>query len=244
MKKLAQNESTYKILSKQFIKLLFFVSIIFVCIYLGLWQIDRGNQKTTIYNNYKKNLNTDPIIVRKLNGKFSEFVKLRVFGEFMSGKQFLLDNRVVNKKAGYEVITPYRVGDKIVLVNRGWIKSNYNQTTPDISIKKPNDYVDGYVFYHRNLIQLKDDVYRNEWPKVVQNIEINKISALLNSKLEPYILVMTDNQENIYTHNRKYKKNTELKHYMYAGQWFLFAIVALFFAFKLLGRSKNEKKSN
>ena len=47
-----------------------------------------------------------------------------------------------------------------------------------------------------------------------------------------------------YTHNRKYKKNTELKHYMYAGQWFLFAIVALFFAFKLLGRSKNEKKSN
>ena len=40
------------------------------------------------------------------------------------------------------------------------------------------------------------------------------------------------------------KKNTELKHYMYAGQWFLFAIVALFFAFKLLGRSKNEKKSN
>ena len=71
MKKLAQNESTYKILSKQFIKLLFFVSIIFVCIYLGLWQIDRGNQKTTIYNNYKKNLNTDPIIVRKLNRKLS-----------------------------------------------------------------------------------------------------------------------------------------------------------------------------
>jgi len=56
----------------------------------------------------------------------------------------------------------------------------------------------------------------------------------------PYILMMNENQNNSYIRKKVYKKNPELKHYMYAGQWFLFSIIALIFAFKLLKRNKDE----
>ena len=108
-----------------------------MCIYLGLWQIERGNQKITIYNEYKKNLSKDPVVLKQLNNKFTEFAKVRVFGEFILDKQLLLDNRIFNRKAGYEVLTPYKVGNKMVLVNRGWVENRFESVIPDISIKKP-----------------------------------------------------------------------------------------------------------
>ena len=46
------------------------------------------------------------------------------------------------------------------------------------------------------------------------------------------------NDSDNYTIQPKYKKNPELKHYMYAGQWFLFAIIGLVFMLILLRRDK------
>ena len=244
MEKLTHNKSTYKNFSNKVMKLLFFFSIISVCIYLGLWQIERGNQKITIYNEYKKNLSKDPVVLKQLNNKFTEFAKVRVFGEFILDKQLLLDNRIFNRKAGYEVLTPYKVGNKMVLVNRGWVENRFESVIPDISIKKPNNYIDGYIFYQKSLLQLDKDTYSKKWPKIIQNIEFDKISILLNSKLEPYILVMNEDQDNTYIINTKFKKNAELKHFMYAGQWFLFSAVAFAFMIILLrkNRTNNEKK--
>ncbi|MEC9205762.1 MAG: SURF1 family protein [Pseudomonadota bacterium] len=240
MKKLTHNKLTYKNFSDEFIKILFFLLVIFVCSYLGLWQIERGNQKIIIYEKYIKNLEKDPIIVKKLDNKFKEFIKLRVFGEFILGKQFLLDNSIVNRKAGYKVLTPYKVDKKIVLVDRGWIEKHFDKTLPEVSITKPSNFVDGYVFYHKNLLELDKSVYKNQWPKIIQNIKIEEISTLLNLELEPYILVMYENQNNSYINNRKYKKNAELKHFMYAGQWFLFSVVAFIFMIILLRKESNS----
>ena len=51
---------------------------------------------------------------------------------------------------------------------------------------------------------------------------------------------MNENQDNSYIDNRRFKKNSELKHYMYAGQWFLFSIVAFIFMIILLRRDTNK----
>ena len=132
----------------------------------------------------------------------------------------------------------------MVLVNRGWVENRFESVIPDISIKKPNNYIDGYIFYQKSLLQLDKDTYRKKWPKIIQNIEFDKISILLNSKLEPYILVMNEDQDNTYIINTKFKKNAESKHFMYAGQWFLFSAVAFAFMIILLrkNRTNNEKK--
>ncbi len=239
MRKLTHNNRTYKNFSKNLSKLLFFFLIIAACIYLGVWQIDRANQKIKIYNEYINNLGKEPIIVKGLKNKYKEFTKLKVYGQFLTDKQFLLDNSVANKKAGYKVLTPYKVNNKIVLVDRGWVENHFDQKPPDIRITKHNDYINAYVFYHKNLPQLDQVSFGNKWPKIIQNIEMKKISNLLNSKLESYILVMNEKQDNSYINNRRVKRNSELKHYMYAGQWFLFSLVALIFMIILLRKDSN-----
>ena len=54
----------------------------------------------------------------------------------------------------------------------------------------------------------------------------------INANIEKYY------DSDKYTIQPKYKKNPVLKHYMYAGQWFLFAIIGLVFMLILLRREK------
>ena len=240
MEKLTHNKGTYKSFSNTALKVLFFVLVIAVCIYLGLWQIDRANQKIKIYNDYINSLKKEPIIVKTFTNKYQEFTRLKVYGQFIIDKQFLLDNSIANRRAGYKVLTPYKVEKKTILVDRGWVENHFDQKVPDIKIKTPNTYINAYIFHQKNLPQLDETIYDDDWPKIIQNIEIKEISILLKSELEPYILVMNENQDNSYIDNRRFKKNSELKHYMYAGQWFLFSIVAFIFMIILLRRDTNK----
>jgi len=48
--------------------------------------------------------------------------RIAVHGEFLPERTVLLDNKVRNHRAGYEVVTPLRLGEGIhILVNRGWV---------------------------------------------------------------------------------------------------------------------------
>ena len=114
-----------------------------------------------------------PTVVKELGTNFPEFTNLRVFGKFLKNKQFLLDNRIADRKSGYEVITPYEVGDRIVLVSRGWLDNNNRQIIPEINIKTSSNYINGYVYYYKKLLQLDAEIYTEKWPKIVCSFLVN-----------------------------------------------------------------------
>ncbi len=217
-------------------KLFVFLPLISLCVFLGIWQIERGQEKKDIYNLYLNNISKKPKIINNPHENISEFTKIKVFGNFVSEKQFLLDNQVYNQKAGYDVITPLKINDKILLVNRGWVNNNNRQSTPDISVRKTNKSIIGYVYYYKDSYTLSNDIYENKWPLLIQNIDINQKSSLLKKKILPYVLIMSENQDNSYKLKNIYKKNTQFKHYMYAGQWFIFSIIGFIFMIILLRR--------
>jgi|TARA_B100000959_G_scaffold142252_1_gene149305 surfeit locus 1 family protein len=232
---LTQKPAEKQILSKV-IKLFIFLPLMSLCIFLGVWQIERGQEKQNIYNLYLKNISKEPKELYNLHENLSEFTKIKVFGDFVLEKQFLLDNQVYNQKAGYDVITPLEVDDKILLVNRGWVSNNNRQSTPDISIVKTKNPIIGYIYYYKSSYMLSNDIYENKWPLLIQSININKKSSLLNKEILPYVLIMSENQDNAYSLKKIYKKNPQLKHYMYAGQWFIFSILGFIFMIILLRR--------
>ena len=56
---------------------------------------------------------------------------------------------------------------------------------------------------------------------------------------------MNKKHDDSYALRTIFKENMQLKHYMYAGQWFLFATIGLIFMIILLRKEKNnEQKSN
>jgi len=223
------------------IKLLFFLSIIIICVLLGLWQIDRGIQKEQLYEEFKRTLSEDSVLLKTLPKNPRSFTNMHLNGEFLADKQFLLDNKVHNKIAGYEVITPFKVNNKIVLVNRGWVNSNNRQSMPEILIQNKTTSIYGYSYYYKKLYELDEDNYINKWPLIIQNIEIDKVSQLLGYDIEPYVIIMNKKHNDSYVLQTIFKENMQLKHYMYAGQWFLFAIIGFIFMIILSRKEKNNE---
>ena len=224
------------------IKLLFFLPLIVICIILGFWQIDRGQEKLAIYNAFTDKLKSTQIDYKRFKNRPEQFTQTYVKGNYLPNMQFLLDNKVFKKVAGYEVITPLIVNGKIILINRGWVNSNNRQSLPDISIENTDEPITGYVYYYNsNFYDLADDNYVSSWPLLIQNIEIQKISKLLNMDVEPYVVIMNEKQVNSYEIQSIQNDNPQLKHYMYAGQWFLFSIIGFIFMIILIRKEKHNE---
>ena len=89
-----------------------------------------------------------------------------------------------------------------------------------------------------------EDNYLNNWPLIIQNIKINEISQMFNKNVLPYVVVMDQEQTNSFKIQSIHEKNPAIKHYMYAGQWFLFSLIGLVFMIILIREEKNESRSD
>ena len=214
--------------------------LVILCLYLAKWQIERGNEKDLLYNSYQKNISLQPQVIDELSEYYNNFTKIKVSGELLPENQFLLDNKVYKRKAGYDVITPMLVNDKILLVNRGWVDGNNRLTMPDIDIVTINTDVEGYTYEYKEGFMLKDESKNTSWPRLIQSVNIKEISEALDKEVFSYSLIMSTTQINSLQLRETHQKNDKLKHYMYAGQWFIFSIIGFILIIVLLKRTKNE----
>ena len=79
-----------------------------------MWQLDRAEQKLSIQNDYQSQSSKDYINLRSIEKNPGRYTKIIARGIFRE-PYFLLDNIVYNKKAGYLVMSPFQVGDKIII---------------------------------------------------------------------------------------------------------------------------------
>ena len=96
---------------------IFFVFFALLFFSLGLWQIERGQAKTNILNDFEKNLQEEPSY---LNQESQKWDRVYVEGEWVSSNQILIDNVINRGIAGYKVLTPLRISetDQLLLVDR------------------------------------------------------------------------------------------------------------------------------
>ena len=59
--------------------------------------------------------------------------------------------------------------------------------------------------------------------------------------VEPYVVIMNEKQVNSYEIQSIQNDNPQLKHYMYAGQWFLFSIIGFIFMIILMRKEKHNE---
>ena len=221
------------------LKNLSLISLIGICFYLGTWQIDRGQDKLSIQRDFESQVNTEYSDIKQLVDKPVRYKKLYATGIF-DESFFLLDNIVFKRKAGYYVISPLLIDDKVLLVNRGWVDNHSRQKYPIIETPKSMVTIKGYVKYPMQLLELSSNNITKKKPYVIQNINTKQISKILNKDIYPFIVNLNEENQYAYTYIPIKNENNHLKHYMYAGQWFLFTIIGMFFLF-ILNRRKNGK---
>ena len=224
---------------KNILKNLILFFLILTCVYLGFWQLDRADQKLSIQTDYQNQLSKEYLDLKEVQENPLRYTKIMAKGTFLE-PYFLLDNIVHNKKAGYLVMSPFLVEDKIIIVNRGWVDNFSRQKFPEILTPESDQQIKGYIKYPMRLLELSGVNMTNEKPFIIQNLNINEISSILKKEIYPFYLNLEINSNHSFIQIEEKTENKYLTHYMYAGQWFLFALIGIIFLI-LLNRKKNVK---
>jgi surfeit locus 1 family protein len=220
---------------------------------LGLWQLDRAEQKKQIDNGVKAsqakealNLNSISTTVTSFDFSKELYRTASLKGVYDNQHQYLLDNRTYKGRAGFHVLTPFILsGTKQgVLINRGWIAyQGTRENIPDINVTTENLQIKGVMKQQTRAIVLKemsdtDKFNRQPYPKLVQSIQLNKLANDLGIKLLPLIIELNKADKTGFSRDWQPYYGSIDKHNAYALQWFVMAAILLFLYIKL-----NTKKS-
>lgn len=212
------------------------VVVVVLCVFiaLGRWQWGRGVAKDALAAQFTRGGDA----VLELGGQGTDvlprFALLRVRGEWEADRQFLLDNRTREGRAGYEVLTPLRLEDgRRVLVNRGWIPfSGRRDRLPEVVSGLPR----GAVTVQGRLDALPTaglasgraaPALTGAWPRVTSFPTTAELAAALGASLEPRVVLMDATEPAGYRRDwRPFVKGPE-QNYSYALQWWSFGVLLL-----------------
>ena len=220
---------------------IFFIFFALLFFSLGVWQIERGQSKMKILNEFEENFKKTPEYLNEQSGKWD---RVYVEGKWDNSEQILIDNSVNRGIAGYKVLTPFRINEtnKIILIDRGWIKQNkYRNELPNIEITTLNETVSGILELPELGLVLSDDLVSKEWPKISQSKNLEVLSKEYDESIYPFILLADPILKNSLEYIKIVPTNmTPIKHYGYSAQWFLMFIV-LCFMYIWYGYKRNAK---
>jgi surfeit locus 1 family protein len=154
-------------------------------------------------------------------------------GRFAGERQYLLDNRVHNGVAGFEVLTPFDLEDGKLqaLINRGWIPlPDRRDRLPELSIPSGRVEISGMIDLEREALPLlgASGYEQTEWPKIVQRVELEQMASQLGSNLIPIVVLLDRQVPGGFV--REWKAHYGFppsRHQGYAFQWFSLAVALL-----------------
>ena len=166
-------------------------AVVALCLRLGVWQLERADIKQRWLDQQQQRAQSAPLsldAVLALDDRHNQPVRVR--GQFDNDRVILLDNRVLERVAGYHVITPLQTnGGRWVLVNRGWIARGPDRNQlPVIAAIDGEVTVEGfsYQYSERTFTLAEDDLSAVHWPLRVQKVDMDAISAVLGVELAPF----------------------------------------------------------
>ena len=135
--------------SKRKLLLLSLAAVFFATlgIYLGFWQLGRAAQKEALQSAMEQQASKLPLAQHVfLNGYDANAVlhqRVLLSGSWVPQSTVYLDNRQMNGKVGFFVLTPLRLqgSDKVIMVQRGWAPRNFEQRETVPLVETPSGLV-------------------------------------------------------------------------------------------------------
>lgn len=199
---------------------------------LGFWQLNRANEKQALQSRIDDYAKAEPTAIGRDSFNPADVLlkPVQARGRFEPRHAVFLDNRVYQKRAGYHVLMPLRIGnsEKFVLVNRGWIAAGSERNrTPAVKTPEGEVTVRGTATpFSERYLELSSKIAEgNIW----QNMVLERYRQATQLDLQPIIIQQSDTGEFGDGLIRDWppvdlKRNT---HLAYAVQWFALAVAIL-----------------
>ncbi len=214
----------------------FFLLLLPCLIGLGVWQLQRAEEKRDILSKVAQRRSELPIALEQLlQRRQPAFSQVELRGHYLDDKMVLMDNKIYRGQFGYEVIMPFRENTGgLLLVSRGWVKGSLDRNQLPV-IEPVAGVVEllGEVYVPLGeAFTLGSNALPDGWPKRLQSLDVAELSAALNETLYPYVIRLRESSVNTFEPLWQDVNMQPQKHTAYAVQWFAMAatLVALYFA--------------
>lgn len=200
---------------------------------LGMWQLDREQQKKDVETLYKIRSSSDAVDISSIDWTHNDlnWAAVVATGYFDSQRQLLLDNRILNSVVGYEVISPFYTEQGALLVNRGWVaQGSSRQSLPDVELTEEQITIVGHIYVPDGELMIlgAEEAATEIWPKVIQSVNISELGKSMNEEFKPQLIRLNQNSEAVLETNWTAINMRPEVHRAYAVQWFLMALVLIF----------------
>ncbi len=205
---------------------IFFIFFSLLFFLLGLWQIERGQNKQEVLDLFAEGIKAEP---STLSSQSQKWQRVNARGTLDGTRQIYIDNVVHKGRVGFKVLTPLKIDgeDRPILVDRGWIEKNANiSVLPDISLFQKKIEVSGLLVKPELGFVLSDNLITALWPKISQTQSLDYIAKEYKEEIYPFILVAEPTYDDALIYMDVIPTNMPAaKHYGYALQWFSMFIV-------------------
>jgi surfeit locus 1 family protein len=201
---------------------------------LGRWQWNRGVEKQVVWDSFARGTDALVALGNRRTADMPRYAQVSVTGRYAGERQFLLDNRTLDGKAGYEVLTPFALADgRWLLVNRGWVPfTGFRDRLPDVALPDTAERsIQGRVdrLPSAGLASGRAaPASGGTWPRVTTYPAMAELeSALGGTALEAQVLLLDANEPLGFELRWRPPGMEPVKHTSYAIQWWSFAVVLL-----------------
>jgi surfeit locus 1 family protein len=214
-----------------------------VTLHLSQWQWGREREKLELQGLYEAR-GALPVFPLEDGNQIGElqFRKVSVKGEYVGAKQIYLDNKVLDGKVGYHVVTPFRLngGNAHVLVNRGWIPRGRDYPNPPAAEPPAGVLnVEGMATLPaRRFLELSE---ANVQGRVWQNLTFERASKNLDINVLPLLVLATKPAPGLKPVVEVPNAGAE-KHRGYAIQWLALS-AAVFIVWLVVNVQSTKKQS-
>ncbi len=211
---------------------------------LGLWQLDRADQKNRLHDAQQRQRLLPPIqqsaLAREVAATALQLHRAVVLkGHWLPAQTVYLENRQMNDQPGFYAVTPLRLDDgSAVLVQRGWVPRDLMDRTRIVLPPLPDGAVQVQGHIALSPGRLYDFAGAASGP-IRQNLDIAAFAHETGLPLRPLTVVQDDGPVAPADGLKRQWPQPAAdvsKHYGYAFQWFALCalIVGLYVWFQLI----------
>ena len=217
-----------------------------VFIRLGIWQLDRLEERRELNAEVSARLESQPVglehLLEEAAGDLESIQYRRVIvdGVFDPEEEVLIRSQVELGQAGFHVITPL-TSPNSVLINRGWVPLTMDQPPVDAPPPVGENELVGWV----DLTEERPSFGREDpagHVDVFNRVDVERIEEQLPYPVAPVYVVAMEESDQLPVPVDLPDAEDEGSHLAYAIQWFGFALVGLV-GFWFLVRAKGGKGS-
>ena len=195
---------------------------------LGVWQLERAEQKARLLADWQEESSHQPWS-RLTDEHQRPGQPVTVTGHY--GEQtWLLDNRTRNGRAGYEVLTVFQpTQGQPLVVNRGWLPAPPTRNRlPEVTTPEQLVTLTGRLAAYPQPPVLSDQAERSEgWPRRVQALPPERVAEQLAQPPLYIVQLYSRRQPGALEPARAPDIMGPQTHYGYAAQWFGLALVLI-----------------